>query len=99
VAVVSYLKTQAPVHNQVPPHKYSVLGRIVRATILANPVGPKATPLKASPRGATVENGRYLVESVGLCSACHTQRDERTYLKTVMPVRRDVGPPAAWVKH
>ncbi len=177
VAVVSYLKTQAPVRYAVPPHRYSVLGWIVRATILANPVGPKATPPKASPRGATVENGRYLVESVALCRACHTQRDLRTgaytgphlggatgledpvdprrtwsppnitsdpatgrlarmtedefvgrfhtgrliqdspmpwsnfrrmsdedlraiyrYLKTVTPVRRDVGPPAAWIR-
>jgi len=22
-----------------------------------------------------------------------------SYLKTVTPVRRDIGPPAAWVKH
>lgn len=32
-------------------------------------------PPGASPRGATVENGRYLAESVSLCWACHTQRD------------------------
>ncbi len=177
VAVVSYLKTQAPVRNEVPMHRFNLLGLVVRATVLANPVGPKATPLKASPRGATVENGRYIVESVALCGACHTQRDEKTgayigphlggatgledpsdprrtwsppnitsdpatgrlgrlsedefvarfrtgrliqdspmpwsnfrrmsdddlraiyrYLKTVTPVRRDVGPPARWVK-
>ena len=74
VAVVSYLRTQAPVHNVVPAHRYSVLGMIVKATVLANPVGPKETPPTTSPRGPTVENGRYLVESVTLCWACHTQR-------------------------
>jgi mono/diheme cytochrome c family protein len=78
VAVVSYLRSQPPVKNRVPDHRYSGLGKIVRATILANPVGPKETPLAVTPHGATVENGRYLVESVALCWACHTQRDEKT---------------------
>ncbi len=78
VAVISYLRTQPPVRNLVPMHQYNLLGKIVKATVLANPVGPKATPPGASPHGATVENGRYLVESVALCWACHTQRNDAT---------------------
>ena len=78
VAVVSYLRSQPAVHNVVPAHRTTLLGKVVKATVLANPVGPKETPPKVSPRGATVENGRYLVESVGNCWACHTQRDEKT---------------------
>jgi mono/diheme cytochrome c family protein len=78
VAVVSYLRTQPPVHNLVPMHQYTVLGKVIKATMLANPIGPKEPPPQKSPRGATVENGKYLVESVGLCWACHTQRDEKT---------------------
>jgi mono/diheme cytochrome c family protein len=78
VAVVSYLRSQPPVHNLVPAHRYNLLGAIVKATILANPVGPSEVPPRATPRGATLENGRYLVESVGLCWACHTQRDKKT---------------------
>ena len=78
VAVVSYLRAQAPVRNMVPMHEYSFLGKIVRATVLAKPVGPRATPPVATPHGATVENGRYLVESVTLCGACHTQRNMMT---------------------
>ena len=77
-AVVSYLKSQPPVHNMVPMHQYTMLGKVVRATALAKPVGPKETPLKAAPHGATVENGRYLVESVALCGSCHTQRNMMT---------------------
>jgi mono/diheme cytochrome c family protein len=77
-AVVAYLKHQAPVRNPVPDHEYNLLGKVVKATALANPVGPHATPLTVSPRGATVENGRYLVESVSLCGSCHTQRDMNT---------------------
>ncbi len=78
VAVVSYLRSQPPVHHVVPWHRYTLLGRIVKATVLANPVGPKTTPPKVNPSGPTVENGRYLVESVAICWACHTQRDYRT---------------------
>lgn len=77
-AVVSYLRTQQPVRNAVPPHHYTALGKVIRATALANPVGPSATPLPRSPRGASVETGRYLVESVSLCWACHTERSQMT---------------------
>ena len=77
-AVVSYLRTQAPVHNPVPPHHFNVLGKVVKATALAHPVGPAATPPARAPRGASVETGRYLVESVSLCWACHTERNLMT---------------------
>jgi mono/diheme cytochrome c family protein len=75
VAVVSYLRTQPPVRHMVPMHEYTVLGKVLKATMLANPVGPHETPPVQSPHGANVENGRYLAESVALCWACHTQRD------------------------
>jgi len=78
VAVVSYLRTQPAVHNVVPAHTFTMLGKVLKATVLANPIGPKETPPVTSPRGATVENGRYLAESVSLCWACHTQRNEAT---------------------
>jgi len=77
-AVVSYLRTLPPVHNQVPAHHYTVLGKVIRATVLAKPVGPSTTPLTRAPRGASVETGRYLVESVALCWACHTERSQMT---------------------
>ncbi|HEX6765655.1 MAG TPA: c-type cytochrome [Polyangiaceae bacterium] len=77
-AVISYLRVQTPVRHAVPPHDIGLLGKIVKATLLAEPVGPKAQPPKLAPRGATVENGRYLVESVANCWACHTERSEKT---------------------
>jgi mono/diheme cytochrome c family protein len=78
VAVVSYLRTQAPVDNSVPPHSFSILGKVLMATALANPIGPSATPPAVAPRGASAETGRYLVESVSLCWACHTERSMMT---------------------
>jgi mono/diheme cytochrome c family protein len=77
-AVVSYLRTQPAVRNPVPPHHYNLLGKIVRATVVSKPVGPSSTPLAQSPRGASIENGRYLVESVALCWSCHTERSQMT---------------------
>lgn len=77
-AVVSYLRRQPPVRNPVPPHHYTTLGRVVRATALANPLGPSSLPPSRSPRGVSVETGRYLTESVALCWACHTERSQMT---------------------
>jgi len=77
-AVVSYLRTLPPVRNQVPAHRLTLLGRIVRATVLAKPVGPATTPPTTAPRGVSVETGRYLVESVALCWACHSKRSQVT---------------------
>jgi len=74
-AVISYLRTQAPVVHPIPAHEPNLLGRMVLATVLSKPVGPVTPPPAVSPRGATVENGRYLVENVSLCGSCHTQRD------------------------
>jgi mono/diheme cytochrome c family protein len=77
-AVVSYLRTQPAVRNPVPPHHYNLLGKIVRATVVSKPVGPSSTPPAQAPRGASVETGRYLVESVALCWSCHTERSQMT---------------------
>ena len=78
LAVVSYLRTLPPVRNPVPPHHYTLLGRIVRGTVLAKPVGPATPPPALAPRGASVEAGRYLVESVTLCWSCHSERSQVT---------------------
>ena len=77
-AVVSYLRTQPAINHPVPDHAYTLLGRVIKATVLAKPVGPAVTPLAHSPRGASVETGKYLVESVALCWACHTERSQMT---------------------
>ena len=77
VAVVSYLRSQAPVNHLVPAHQLNLLGRVVKATVLANPAGPKTPPPPTAPHGATVENGRYLVDMAD-CGGCHTQQDMRT---------------------
>jgi mono/diheme cytochrome c family protein len=91
VAVVSYLYVQPPVHHVVPPDRPNLLGRIVKATVLSRPVGPASRPPVATPRGPTVENGRYLVVAVTGCVACHTQRDHATGALTGPPLAGAIG--------
>src|SRR6478609_6277708 len=59
-AVVSYLKSQPAVHNPVPAHYYTVSGKVVKATAMAHPTGPSSPPPAKSPRGTSVETGRYI---------------------------------------
>jgi mono/diheme cytochrome c family protein len=75
-AVVSYLRTQPPVRNPVPDHRFNVLGKVVKATALSKPVGRRSAAARAA-RGRS-RNRRYLVESVALCWACHTERSQMT---------------------
>jgi len=78
VAIVSYLRSQPPVEHAVPMHEYTMLGRVVKATVLANPVGPSEPPPAVAPREVGIETGRYLANSVALCWACHTERSPNT---------------------
>lgn len=73
-AVISFLRSQRPVHNVVPPNDVNLLGKAVLA-MLIRPRGPSAPPPARSPGGATVERGRYLATSVADCGGCHTQRN------------------------
>lgn len=78
LAVVSYLRTMPAVRHEVPMHRWTVLGKVLKATMLAKPIGPSSTPPAKAPHGTSVESGRYIVESVALCWACHTQRSQAT---------------------
>jgi len=77
VAVLSYLRSRPPVKNQVRQHEVNLLGRAVEA-LLIRPAGPTAPVPARVAAGPTVEYGRYLVNAVGNCAGCHTERDEVT---------------------
>ena len=76
-ALISFLRSQAPVHHEVAPHDVNVLGRVVKAFVLT-PRGPSAPPVKHVEPAATPEYGRYLANSVANCVGCHTKIDMRT---------------------
>lgn len=73
-AIISYLRAQKPVRNEVPDHKLNVVGNMVKA-FMVKPVGPNGeVPSKVSP-DTTAEYGKYLTLSVAECNGCHTKRD------------------------
>jgi mono/diheme cytochrome c family protein len=70
LAVVRYLKSRPPVHNEVKRSPNLIFHL---ATFFF--IGPDVSPVTAAPaRGATAEYGRYLAHHVALCADCHTPR-------------------------
>lgn len=74
-AIISYLRTQAPVKNQVPAHKLNMLGKVVNA-FLIKPVGPAGPIPENVQPDTTVAYGKYLVTNVTNCGGCHTKRSK-----------------------
>ena len=76
-ALISFMRSQPPVKNQIPPREFSMLGKTIMS-FLIKPSGPDGTPPKTSPPAQpTVERGAYLVTSVAACAGCHTQRSQK----------------------
>lgn len=75
VAILSFLRSQPPVRNPVPPHRFNLLGEVLKAVVF-KPMGPRAAPpSKAPPEQPTIELGEYLANRVAQCFQCHTKRN------------------------
>jgi mono/diheme cytochrome c family protein len=76
VALISFLRSQQPVHNEIAPREFTMMGKAIMSFAI-KPSGPTGTPAAQSPApGATVERGKYLVENVAACAGCHTRRSQ-----------------------
>jgi len=73
-AIISYLRHQQPIKNNVPEHEYTVMGKVIKA-FLIKPVGPSEEIPKKVTRDSTAAYGKYLALNVANCNGCHTQRD------------------------
>jgi mono/diheme cytochrome c family protein len=73
-AVISFLRSQKPIHNVVPEHKPNLLGYVVKA-FMVRPVGPTGEVAKAINRDTSAAYGEYLTMYVSECNGCHTKRD------------------------
>jgi len=83
VAIVSYLRSQPPVENAVPPAKFTLFGKFIRCVGTPfQPVYNPTPPPEAPPMAATKERGEYLARYVANCAGCHTPRDPKTFEKT-----------------
>lgn len=76
-AVISYLRTTAPVKNKRPENEWNFMGKAVMALGLIKPMGDGVVPPAPEP-DSTAAYGKYLAESVANCRGCHTNRDMMT---------------------
>jgi len=76
-AIISYLRAQKPVRNEIPEPSFNMIGKVVRA-FLIKPVGPNGDVPFDVKRDSTEEYGKYLAINVANCSGCHTKRDMMT---------------------
>jgi mono/diheme cytochrome c family protein len=76
-AVISYVRTFAPVKKPVVRMELNALGVAVTA-LMIEPHGPTASIQASVPRGPTAEYGGYLANNVANCVKCHSVLDMRT---------------------
>jgi len=77
VAVLSFLRAQPAVKNDVPDNKLNFIGKAVKA-FLIKPVGPDGEVSKSVKQDTTAEYGKYLTTYVTNCRGCHTNRSLMT---------------------
>src|SRR5215510_15713331 len=77
VAVLSFLRAQSAVKNNVPDNSLNFIGKAVKA-FLIKPVGPDGEVSKSVKPDTTAEYGKYLATYVTNCRGCHTSRSLMT---------------------
>ena len=77
-AIISFLRSQEPVRNEVPRSGYSFLGKFLLTMGLLKPVGPAGIPPAQIKKDSTLAYGSYIANSVANCNGCHTDRDLKT---------------------
>lgn len=80
IAVVSYLRSMAPVENKVPENQWTFMGKFARVIASSfQPIENPNPPTFAPEMQATIERGEYLARYVANCVGCHTARDPMTF--------------------
>ncbi len=76
-AIISYLRTLAPVKHKVEPSELTFLGKAVYLFTF-RPRVAETPPAKKVERDSSVAYGKYLANCVANCYGCHTDRDLKT---------------------
>ncbi len=77
-AIISFLRSQKPIVNNVPSNEYRLLGKGLLSIGLLKPKGPTKKIIKSVVKDSTKEYGKYLANSVANCVVCHTNIDMNT---------------------
>ena len=82
IAIISFLRAQPPVRNQVPQNEWTVPGKVIRS--ISSSFKPRVVEAVRPPKVApeekpTKERGEYLARYVGNCVGCHTPLDDTTF--------------------
>ena len=78
-AIISFLRSQPPVKNAVPPNEWTVLGKVVRTYMDIMKPRKSINPAPSTPTGVSAARGEYLARYVSNCVGCHTKRDQNTF--------------------
>lgn len=76
-AIVSFLRSQPPVRNDVSRFDLNFLGKAINA-FLIKPDGAKGEVAKTVTPDTTAAYGKYMVNAVANCRSCHTERSQLT---------------------
>ena len=81
-AIISFLRQQPPVRNDVPANEFTLIGKVIKS--LAPTFKPREPdtvqpPATSPPEQMTVERGRYLANYVSNCVGCHTDLSDTTF--------------------
>jgi mono/diheme cytochrome c family protein len=84
-AIISFLRAQPPVRNQVPENEWTLAGKVIRSiSATFKPRDPEdVKPPRVAPQEkATRERGEYLARYVANCVGCHTPLHDTTFEPT-----------------
>ena len=82
-AIISYLRAQPAVRNEVPRNKWGLVGKVVKSFFPTfKPRTAISPPPTAPVENVTRERGEYLARFVTNCVGCHTPRDPVTFAAT-----------------
>lgn len=77
-AIISFLRSQEAIRNEVEPSKLSFIGKTGLALGMVKPEGPIKPPPRSVLRDTSIEYGAYFARSVAGCYNCHTERDMKS---------------------
>lgn len=74
LAVISFLRSQPEVRNEVPNSSYNILGKGLMRFVL-KPLEATEPILEQTEDEISIANGSYVINNIGNCNGCHTPFD------------------------